>query len=64
METALHHGINHFDTATGYRDDRSEELVGKFLQGRREQVFLASKGAEDDLCEIGEEVAGGPARID
>ena len=43
MEAALAAGINHFDTASGYGNGASEQLVGRFLQGRREQVFLASK---------------------
>jgi aryl-alcohol dehydrogenase-like predicted oxidoreductase len=43
MQTALQQGINHFDTATGYGSGSSEQVVGRFLQDRREQVFLASK---------------------
>ncbi len=55
METALAHGINHFDTATGYGSGASEKLVGRFLQSRRdpglvrrEQVFVASKAGIQD----------------
>lgn len=43
MQTALDYGVNHFDTATGYGGGRSETIVGNFLQGKREQVYLASK---------------------
>jgi myo-inositol catabolism protein IolS len=43
MEAALENGLNHFDTASGYGSGSSESLVGRFLQGRREQIFLASK---------------------
>jgi myo-inositol catabolism protein IolS len=43
METALAHGMNHLNTATGYGDGASEKLVGRFLQGRRAQVFVATK---------------------
>ncbi len=43
MQAALVNGVNHFDTATGYGNGSSEEVVGRFLAGRREQVFLASK---------------------
>lgn len=49
METALSHGITHFDTATGYGSGQSEELIGAFLQGRREQIFLASKASIDEM---------------
>lgn len=43
MQAALDLGITHFDTAAGYGAGRSERLVGDFLQGRREEVFLATK---------------------
>jgi len=43
METALAYGTNHLDTATGYGEGASERLVGRFLQGRKEQVFTATK---------------------
>src|SRR5262245_56265899 len=49
MEAAVAHGITHFDTASGYGGGRSEELIGQFLSGRREQVFLASKAAIDEM---------------
>jgi aryl-alcohol dehydrogenase-like predicted oxidoreductase len=49
MQTALDHGITHFDTATGYGAGQSEELIGNFLQGKREQVFLASKASIDEM---------------
>lgn len=43
IETALAQGINYFDTAYGYGDGRSEERVGRFLAGKRNQVFIATK---------------------
>lgn len=43
MQTALELGITHWDTASGYGAGHSERLVGDFLAGKREQVFLASK---------------------
>jgi myo-inositol catabolism protein IolS len=49
METSLNAGINHFDTAAGYGDGHSERLIGQFLQGRRETVFLATKGDTDQM---------------
>jgi aryl-alcohol dehydrogenase-like predicted oxidoreductase len=36
-------GGNHIDTADVYAEGRSEEITGKALQGRRDQVILASK---------------------
>ncbi len=46
-------GLTHIDTAEMYGNGRSERLVGKAIEGRREEVFLVSKvlpshGAYDD----------------
>ncbi|RUL74933.1 aldo/keto reductase [Dyella choica] len=40
---ALDHGMNLLDTADVYGPHTNEELVGKAIKGRREQVFLATK---------------------
>jgi myo-inositol catabolism protein IolS len=51
LETALEHGITHFDTATGYGDGYSERLLGRFMAAdgnRRERIFLASKANLDE----------------
>ncbi len=52
MEAALAAGINHFDTASGYDQGRSETLIGQFLAAqpnRRRQIFLASKTSADEM---------------
>jgi aryl-alcohol dehydrogenase-like predicted oxidoreductase len=36
-------GINFFDTADVYNEGRSEEILGRLLRGRRDEVVLASK---------------------
>lgn len=43
MDRAYEIGINFFDTANVYNKGRSEEIVGSWLQGRREDIVLASK---------------------
>ncbi|GLQ89485.1 aldo/keto reductase [Dyella flagellata] len=40
---ALERGMNLLDTADVYGPHTNEELVGKAIKGRREQVFLATK---------------------
>jgi aryl-alcohol dehydrogenase-like predicted oxidoreductase len=40
---ALDHGINFVDTADVYSAGESEEIVGKALRGRRDDVVLATK---------------------
>jgi aryl-alcohol dehydrogenase-like predicted oxidoreductase len=40
---ALDCGINYFDTAPDYSDTASERVLGEAIQGRRDQVFLATK---------------------
>ena len=42
---ALNAGVNFLDTADGYAEGRSEEIVGKVLKGRRHSVVLATKVA-------------------
>ncbi|MDD3469083.1 MAG: aldo/keto reductase [Thermoguttaceae bacterium] len=45
IHQAMELGINHLDTAFGYgRNGESEQLLGRALEGRREQVVLATKG--------------------
>jgi aryl-alcohol dehydrogenase-like predicted oxidoreductase len=43
IHRALDAGINFVDTADVYSDGESEEIVGKALKGRRDDVVLASK---------------------
>ena len=43
FERALSLGINFFDTAEIYGGGRSEDLLGRALRGRRDQVFIATK---------------------
>lgn len=44
LSAALDAGVNFVDTANVYNDGLSEEIVGRSLQGRRNDVILASKG--------------------
>lgn len=43
MQAALDAGINMIDTAVAYGDGYSEEIVGRAVSGRRDEVLLASK---------------------
>lgn len=43
IETAIHAGINFFDTANIYDGSQNEKLVGKTLKEHREHVILATK---------------------
>ncbi|MFJ4210386.1 aldo/keto reductase [Paenarthrobacter sp. NPDC089675] len=43
IHRALDSGINFVDTADVYSGGASEEIVGKALEGRRDDVFLATK---------------------
>ena len=47
LEKALEVGINFFDTADAYGDGKSEELIGDFIQNKRDRIVLASKGGID-----------------
>ena len=43
VATALDKGVTFFDTADTYGFGRSEELLGKFVKGRREEVIISTK---------------------
>lgn len=43
IHTALDRGINFVDTADMYSDGESEQITGKALKGRRDDVVLATK---------------------
>lgn len=44
LNEVLDAGVNHLDTATLYGGRRSETLIGEYLEHRRDEYFLASKG--------------------
>ncbi|MEX2600713.1 MAG: aldo/keto reductase [Balneolaceae bacterium] len=43
IQRAVDQGINFFDTADLYDKGRNEEMLGKALRGRREEVVIATK---------------------
>ncbi len=43
ISEALDNGINFFDNAWEYHDGMSEEIIGRALRGKRDQVFLMTK---------------------
>jgi myo-inositol catabolism protein IolS len=56
LETALAHGITHFDTGAGYGDGNSERMIGRFMAADsrrrehiRDRIFLTSKFSCDDV---------------
>lgn len=44
IRSAIDRGVTTFDTADAYGNGTSERLLGKAVQGRRDEVVLASKG--------------------
>lgn len=43
LRIAIEHGVNFLDTAYGYGDGHSEQLVGAAVRGSAETVYVASK---------------------
>ncbi|HLH05467.1 MAG TPA: aldo/keto reductase [Bryobacteraceae bacterium] len=43
VDICLEAGVNMFDTADGYSNGLSEEILGKAIKGRRDKVLLATK---------------------
>ncbi|HEX8551678.1 MAG TPA: aldo/keto reductase [Abditibacteriaceae bacterium] len=50
MRAAFDAGINFFDTAEGYGSGYSERVLGKALEGIRDQVFIADKVDQSHLA--------------
>ncbi len=44
VRSAVDRGANFIDTADVYGDGRSERLIGRAIEGRREHAFVATKG--------------------
>ncbi|HLZ71946.1 MAG TPA: aldo/keto reductase [Dehalococcoidia bacterium] len=44
IRSAITRGANFIDTADVYGDGRSERLIGRAIEGRREHAFIATKG--------------------
>lgn len=44
LEKAWEGGVTLFDTCDAYGDGHSEELIGNFLKGRRQQAVIVTKG--------------------
>lgn len=57
VTAALDAGINFFETAQGYGDGYSEEVLGKALVGRRHRAVIATKIRPADISSIGIEAA-------
>ena len=54
FDYAIAHGVNYFDTAWGYHDGESENVVGKLLSAYpRDSFYLASKFPGYDLSNMG-----------
>ena len=56
VNLCLEAGVNLFDTANVYSDGLSEEILGEVLEGRRDNVLIATKARlEPSLTLLGKE---------
>jgi uncharacterized protein len=53
---ALDCGVTYVDTARAYRDGKDEEVLGEALQGRRQDLILATKSGKRSAAEAREEL--------
>ncbi len=53
IHAALDEGINFFDTAEGYGNGYSEEILGKTLEGKRQDVIIATKVSGSNMTKEG-----------
>ena len=49
VKTSIENGINFFDTAPGYGEGKSEEVLGKALQKNRTEVVITTKVSPNSL---------------
>ncbi len=49
VHCALDLGINFFDTAAGYGDGYSEQMLGRALRDRRDEAIIATKVSQNNL---------------
>lgn len=65
LETALDHGFTYWDTAHNYRNGAivSEERMGRILEKRRREVFLATKFEARDYDGVMRELEGSLKRL-
>lgn len=52
VHTALDAGINFFDTAEGYGNGYSEQMLGRALKDRRNEAIIASKVSQSNLAPV------------
>ncbi|HEY8668819.1 MAG TPA: aldo/keto reductase [Tepidisphaeraceae bacterium] len=62
LHRAMDAGLNLIDTAPGYEDGYSEEIVGQALAGRRDKMFLVDKIDHHDKP-VAEQVDGSLRRL-
>ena len=53
VKTSIENGINFFDTAPGYGEGKSEEVLGKALQSNRKEVVITTKVSPNSLDKKG-----------
>ncbi|MEM8618854.1 MAG: aldo/keto reductase [Actinomycetota bacterium] len=61
VDAAIDAGINYFDTAESYGNGASEELLGRALNGRRDDVLIATKWGH--TRSLAEDERGGDPRL-
>jgi aryl-alcohol dehydrogenase-like predicted oxidoreductase len=52
LDYAISNGINFWDTADNYNQGKGERIISRALEGRRDQIFLATKVC----CQMGEDI--------
>lgn len=52
VHRAIDHGVNYFDTSPYYGRTRSEQVLGKALIGKRDEVVLSTKTGRFDAAEF------------
>lgn len=63
LNAAIDNGLNFFDTARHYGDGKNEEMIGKAIRGRRDQIVIGSKFGTIIRADGSRGVSGNPDLI-
>jgi aryl-alcohol dehydrogenase-like predicted oxidoreductase len=63
VRRAIELGVTYFDSAPGYGRGRSEEMLGRGLQGHRDRVVVATKVTGDDADTVRRSVEASLTRL-
>ncbi len=63
LSTAMDNGVNLIDTAESYMKGKTEEILGSITQGKRDKLFIVTKGHISETMSLEEKVNASLERL-